>query len=211
MSTLFDFATFPILTTERLVLRQLSHADADAINHIFSDPQVIEFMSEPPLNSTEKAIELIDWMNGWYDKQAAARWGITLKGDDHVIGTCGFHKWNREHRYADLGYDLLPAYWGRGYGPEAARAVVAWCFDNLDLHRIQADCTDGNQRSERTHPAQARFPARGSVARAVLGARALRRHQAVRAAAPRVRSCSQRSEVSPAKSNGRHAGARRAS
>ena len=150
MTPVFDFSTFPILTTERLHLRQLTHADAEAINHIFSDPQVIEFMSEPPLHSTEKAIELIDWMNGWYEKQAAARWGITLKGDDRVIGTIGFHKWNRDNRYADLGYDLLPAHWGHGYATEAARAVVGWCFANLDLHRMQADCTDGNLRSERT-------------------------------------------------------------
>ena len=150
MTELFDFSTFPTLTTDRLVLRQLTHADADVINALFSDPQVIEVMSEPPLNSTEKAIELIDWLNGHFAKQNAARWGITLKDDGRLMGTCGFHKWNRENRHADLGYDLLPAYWGRGYGPEAARAVVAWSFANLNLHRMQADCTDGNLRSERT-------------------------------------------------------------
>lgn len=150
MSDVFDFSTFPILSTERLVLRQLTHADASAINALFSDPLVLEFMNEPPLNSDENAMALIDWMNGHFANKAAARWGITRKGTDQVIGTCGFHHWDSSNRHADLGYDLMPAYWGHGYGPEAAHAVVAWCFEHLNLHRMQADCTDGNRRSERT-------------------------------------------------------------
>lgn len=149
MTPLFDFSTFPVLQTERLSLRQLTHADAPVINRLFSDPQVIEFMSEPPLETDEKAIALIDWLNGHFINQVAARWGITVQGEDSVIGTIGFHHWDREHRHADLGYDLLPEYWGRGYATEAACAVVGWCFDKLDLNRMQADCTVGNERSER--------------------------------------------------------------
>lgn len=143
MSDIFDFATFPVITTERLRLRQLTHADAPAIKALFSDAQVLEFLVEPP-------VELIDWLNGHYKNQVAARWGITLDGDDRVIGTVGFHRWDRQNRHADLGYDLMPAYWGRGYATEAARAVVDWCFERLNLHRMQADCTLGNVRSERT-------------------------------------------------------------
>lgn len=150
MSSLFDFSVFPVLTTERLVLRRLRHDDAPAINALFSHPQVLEYLDEEPLETDDRAIAMIDWMQSMYEKQVAVRWGITLKGQDRVIGTVGFHYWQKKDRHADLGYDLHPDYWGKGYATEAARAVVDWCFVNLNLHRMQADCTLGNDRSERT-------------------------------------------------------------
>ena len=151
MDSMFDFSYFPVLETERLRLRKLSDADADQILALYSDPEATRYLIiEPPCNTREDAIRMIDWMQSWFDNQAAARWGITLReGGDSVIGTIGFHYLERTHRRCDLGYDLLPIYWNRGYVTEAARAVVGWCFENLNLHRVQADCTAGNIGSER--------------------------------------------------------------
>lgn len=150
MIDIFDFATFPILETERLRLRQMTHDDAAALVAIFGDPAVMRYMIlDPPCNTIEEAISMIDWMNGHFEKQNAMRWGITLKDANEVIGTCGFHSWNRQHRRTDIGYDLNAAYWGRGIITEATHRLVRWCFENLNLHRIQADCTAGNIGSER--------------------------------------------------------------
>lgn len=151
MNTIFDFSYFPVLETERLRLRKLTYDDADQMIAIFNDPEATKYMIvDPPCTTREEAIKMIDWMQGWFDKGHAARWGITLRGgDDTVIGTCGFHFWDRTHRRCDIGYDLIPAYWNRGYITEATHALVRWCFENLDLHRIQADCTAGNIGSER--------------------------------------------------------------
>jgi ribosomal-protein-alanine N-acetyltransferase len=149
MAEIFDFSTFPILTAERLRLRQLAHDDAEAIMALFSSPEVLRFLNQPPTDTPEKAIELIDWLNGLYQKHEGVTWAITLKTDDQVIGSCGCVAWDRENRHVDIGYHVLPLHWGHGYATEAARAVVRWCFDHLDVHRIQADCTDGNIASER--------------------------------------------------------------
>lgn len=151
MSQIFDFSYFPILETERLRLRQITHADAQAFVDLYGNPEVMRYLIlDPPCDSIPAAIYTIDWVNGHYEQKHAARWGITLKGgDDTMIGTCGFHFWDRTHRRADIGYDLNQAYWGRGYITEATHTLVRWCFDNLDLHRIQADCTQGNIGSER--------------------------------------------------------------
>ena len=149
MPGLFDFSVFPVLNAERLVLRRLIHADADAMVAIFGAPEVLRFLNLKPVVSPEKAVELIDWFEQGFANQDVIQWGITRRGEDTVIGTCGFYNWQRDNRSVDVGYHIVPAEWGRGYATEAARALLAWCFENLNLHRIQADCTEGNDASER--------------------------------------------------------------
>ena len=149
MTTIFDFTRFPILTTERLRLRQMSHADAEAIIAIFGAPESLRFSNQPPTDTPEKAVALIDWLNSLYETQRGVQWGITLHDEDSLIGHCGTYGWDRENRHIDLGYHIAPSHWGRGYATEAAQAVIRWSFDHLNLHRIQADCTDGHLASER--------------------------------------------------------------
>ncbi len=89
MGETFDFSSFPVLTTERLRLRQLTHEDAGAMMAIFGSPEVLRFLNHPPTDTLEKAISLIDWLNGNYTNRMAVDWGITLHGDDQLIGMCG--------------------------------------------------------------------------------------------------------------------------
>jgi len=149
MSAIFDFSSFPILTTERLRLRQLTHDDAESWMAIFGAPEVLRFLNDDPVDTPEKAIKMMDWLNGLYRDHHGVHWGITLHGDDTVIGHCGWYAWDRSNRRVDIGYHLTPSQWGKGYATEAARAMIGWCFDNLDVHRVQGDCTDGNIASER--------------------------------------------------------------
>ena len=146
---MFDFSLFPTLTSERLRLRQLTHDDADAMSAMLSSEEVLRFLNLDPIDTHDKAIGLIDWLNNQYEIENGINWAITLAGEDRMIGSCGAHNWNRGDRHIDIGYQLLPAYWGGGYATEAARAIIGWLFENLDLHRIQADCTDGKIASER--------------------------------------------------------------
>lgn len=149
MTAVFDFSTFPTITTPRLHLRPLTHADADGIRAIFSDPAVLRFLNDAPTDTREKAIDLIDWFAGCFERHEGVNWAICLRGQEPLIGTCGMYAWNRSDRHVDIGYHLHPAHWGKGYATEAARALIGWCFDNLDVHRIQADCTEGHIASER--------------------------------------------------------------
>jgi [ribosomal protein S5]-alanine N-acetyltransferase len=145
---MFDFSTFPMLTTERLQLRQLTHDDAKAMIDIFGSPEVLRFLNQDPVDTEAKAIGLIDWLNGNF-KEGSVQWAITLREDNRVIGTCGTYGWDRSNRRVDIGYHIVPSHWRKGYATEAAHAIIRWSFENLDAHRIQADCTDGNTASER--------------------------------------------------------------
>lgn len=148
--TTADYPGFPTLTTERLLLRQIIPDDAEVIRAIFGSPEVLRFLNLPPVDTHEKAMELIDWLNSRYRDHHEPQWGIVLPGTGELIGPCGVYQWHRSYRHIDIGFHILPALWRNGYATEAARAIIGWCFEHLDVHRIQADCTNGNIASERT-------------------------------------------------------------
>lgn len=148
MPATFDYTEFPVLETERLRLREMTVDDAPGIIEMMSDPEVLRFMRDPPVDTHEKAIAFINRAHGWYEGKEAVQWAITHRDDDRLIGVSGWHHWDREDRHVDIGYHLVSELWGRGYATEVSHAMIEWCFDNLDVHRIQADCTDGNIASE---------------------------------------------------------------
>lgn len=145
----FDFSTFPVLTTERLYLRQLTVDDAPAMQAIFSDAEVLRFLNNTPTETLDQAIGMIEWLNGVFATDDAVNWAITDKESGRFIGICGTHNWHKTDRRVDVGYTLARDEWGKGYATEVTRAMLAWCFENLDVHRVQADITDGNIGSER--------------------------------------------------------------
>jgi ribosomal-protein-alanine N-acetyltransferase len=149
VSEVYDFSEFPILQGERLRLRQMTPADAEAMMALFSDPQVLAFLNMEPTDTLDKALGLIGWFEQMYSDHEAVTWAVTLPEDDRLIGTAGTYAWDRDDRHVDIGFHILPSLWNRGYGTEAAQLVVRWCFENLDVHRVQGDCTEGNTGSER--------------------------------------------------------------
>lgn len=139
----------PVLTTARLRLRPLTHGDAAAMMAIFGDEQVLRFLDMHPVDTLEKAIKMIDFLNSEYEIKGEPQWGITLIDADAVIGMCGTYDWDTRSRHVDIGYHVLPSEWGKGYATEATRAMAHYCFTHMDVHRIQADITEGNIASER--------------------------------------------------------------
>ncbi len=142
------FTTFPTLNTERLHLRQIQVADAEDLFTTFSDEEVMEFYGHLPHKSVEDSRELIRQQHIWYAQQEGIRWGITLKGEDKVIGSCGFYHFDRISRHAETGYELNRAYWRQGIVSEAMRTILTYAFHELDLLRIEAVVDDVNERSK---------------------------------------------------------------
>jgi ribosomal-protein-alanine N-acetyltransferase len=82
-----------------------------------------------------------------YIQREAIRWGITLKGEDRVIGSCGFHHFGSHFRHAETGYELNRAFWGKGIMTEATSAILTYGFAELELHRVEAIIDIANERS----------------------------------------------------------------
>lgn len=140
---------FPDLQTPRLALRALTLADTAFVYQHFSDPQVTQYlMDEPPVASEEEAQAIIRFFLEPEGK-THNRWGIVRRADGRLIGTCGFHHWEKAYFRAEIGYDLAPDCWGQGYMGEALRAAIDHGFTRLGLHRMDAYIYTGNPRSFR--------------------------------------------------------------
>ncbi|NUU79773.1 GNAT family N-acetyltransferase [Paenibacillus xylanilyticus] len=129
---------FPVLETERLILRQITSEDSKDIFHYFSMDEVTKFYDVESFTSIEQAEELIQRWNERFEKEQAIRWGITLKSENRVIGTCGFHGRMKNHYKAAIGYELAWEYWQQGYITEVTQKIIEFGFNHFELNRIEA-------------------------------------------------------------------------
>jgi len=130
--------TQPTLHTARLTLRPFTAADAPAVTELLQVPTIAANTLRIPFPYEQSMAS--DWIAthaSEYEAQREVTFAITLADDHRFIGAVGLVL-DLPHRQAELGYWLGAPWWGRGYASEAARAVVGWGFDVLDLNRIHA-------------------------------------------------------------------------
>jgi len=144
-------AMFPVLKTRRLVLRQVTLKDASWYFEHFNAKEIVEGQDHGgPRNLSEAREELKLYFMDNFRRKSGIRWGITLRGDDKLIGSAGFYKWIQPERYqAEMGYDLNPAFWGKGIMTEALAAIIQYGFDRMGLHRIEVLISRHNRRSQK--------------------------------------------------------------
>ena len=142
------FTRFPSLTTNRLRLRQIQPEDAEAVFATFSDEETMQFYGHEPHRSVEETRESLEQTQARYTRREAIRWGITLKGEDQVIGSCSLHHFDTGFHRAETGYELHHAFWGQGIMNEAMSVVLTYGFAELGLHRIEAIIDNANVRSK---------------------------------------------------------------
>ena len=141
------FIHFLSLSTTRLQLRQIQPGDAEAIFTTFSDEEIMKFYGQPH-QSLSDSQRLIERIQAGYVGRESIHWGITLKGDDRVIGSCCFHRLDANAHHAETGYELNRAFWGQGIMFEAMSAILSYGFNEMELHRIEAVIDDANVRSK---------------------------------------------------------------
>lgn len=143
----FPFPEFPVLKTKRLILREVVLSDAEDLFVFRSDAYVQRFNAKP-LKDVSEAREQITETRAIYERTDGIGWGITLKGQDVVIGMVGFWQWSYHNR-AMLGYDLTREYWGQGIASEAIREIIRFGFERMELNRIEATTIADNNESVR--------------------------------------------------------------
>ena len=140
---------FPILETGRLILREITESDASSIFEYLSDSEVMKYYGLEPFKSVKDALDEIAWYQSILKEQTGIRWGITLKNEDKVIGSCGFLNTVSNHYRTDIGFELSQEYWGQGIASEAMNAIIQYAFKNTDIQRIQALIEPLNLASQR--------------------------------------------------------------
>ena len=137
------------LQTERLTLRPLVLADADAIFAMRADPVVQRYGSHPPWTDRQAALDWLDRNARGAANGEHVQFAIERCSDGVVVGTCTLFALDAQCRRADVGYALALSEWGKGYANEAVSAMLSWGFDELDLNRVEADIDPRNVPSAR--------------------------------------------------------------
>ena len=139
----------PTLRTDRLRLRPVDDVDADDLFALHSSAHVLRYWDAPPWSERERAARFVHASRQLAEDGAGARLAVDRLSDGTFIGWCSLSRWNPDHRSAALGYCYADAAWGHGYATEAARALLEWAFDALDLNRVQAETDTRNVASAR--------------------------------------------------------------
>lgn len=143
------FSIFPVLETERFVLREFSMADVDATFAIMADPQVKRYFGSLPMTEREQAVDRVERVRAAFAERSGIRWAIARRSDDVFIGSCGFWRIEAKHARAEVGYELAPAAWGLGVMTEVLRAVLTFAFETMKLHSVEAQIHPDNVASRR--------------------------------------------------------------
>ena len=130
--------TFPTLDTTRLQLVEVTSEYAPAIFHILSNEDVTRFYGMDPLRAQEDALHIIKSFKQTFDSRQGIRWGMVIRDSGTFIGTIGLNHLSLYSKKAEIGFELDPAHWRRGYAAEAIQAVLEYAFETLALHRMGA-------------------------------------------------------------------------
>ncbi|MGC0382878.1 GNAT family N-acetyltransferase [Streptomyces sp. SAI-129] len=139
----------PTLRTARLRLRPFAEGDADRLYALHSSAHVMRYWDSPPWTERARAGRFVERCRTMADEGAGVRVAVERTSDGAFVGWVCLVEWNPVYRSASLGYCLDEAMWGHGYATEAARSLLTWAFDTLDLNRVQAEADTRNAASAR--------------------------------------------------------------
>jgi RimJ/RimL family protein N-acetyltransferase len=142
-----NFNPFPVIATNRLLLRKIDPSDVNEIFFLRSDARVMKYIDKAPAKSPDEAMQHINLILDLEKNNEAVEWAITLKEDTKLIGTICFWNIQKDHFRAEIGYALHPDYHGKGIMQEAMSKVLDYGFNIMKLHSVEANVNPGNAAS----------------------------------------------------------------
>ncbi len=139
----------PTLRTARLRLRPFDDTDVNDLFALQSNAHVLRYWDAPPWKERRRADLFISACRRMAEEGSGARLAVDRVADGAFIGWCSLTRWNPDYRSASLGYCFVDSAWGHGYATEAARVLLRWAYETLDLNRVQAETDTRNLASAR--------------------------------------------------------------
>ncbi|MGM0896509.1 MAG: GNAT family N-acetyltransferase [Bacillota bacterium] len=129
---------FQELATDRLELVHIGKHHAESFFDIMSRDEVTKYYGMSSLTEISDAEKIIESFRQTFESNRGIRWGIVVKETGAFIGTVGLNNLNLKSKKAEIGFELHPAYWNKGYVSEAVKEVLEYCFGQLGLFRLGA-------------------------------------------------------------------------
>lgn len=143
----FNFNPFPTIYTERLVLRQLTTADAQDLFELNTNNDVLKYLEFLRMKTIDDAHLKIENLNTGIENNESIIWAISTKENPKLMGTiCLFH-FKKQHYRGEIGYILHSDFWRKGILNESMQAVLNYGFDVLNIHSIEAIVDPENEAS----------------------------------------------------------------
>jgi ribosomal-protein-alanine N-acetyltransferase len=142
-----SFQPFPVLSSGRIVLRQFTSADAQALYELRADKEVMKFIDRPMATSIDDAYAFLKRMDDSLIAGDGISWAISLKDDPAMIGNIGLWRIIKENYRAEIGYMLNTEYQRKGIMQECFDLVLDYGFNSMGLHSIEANINPGNNAS----------------------------------------------------------------
>ena len=134
------------IVTGRLCLRPLTPADTGALHRLLIQPGMRRYLLDDEVIPRARAQFFIDTSVASFAANGHGLWGATLKGNDALVGFCGFWLFHEPPRL-ELLYGLGDEHHGKGFATEMAAAMIRHGFEALRLDRIEASTDAPNTAS----------------------------------------------------------------
>ncbi|GAA3768849.1 GNAT family N-acetyltransferase [Flavobacterium ginsengiterrae] len=145
----FNFTPFPVIETERLLLRRITNDDVNEVFELRSNPETMKYIPRPLVKNNEDALAHIAMIDEKIETNVGINWAITLKDNPKLLGIIGYYRMQPENYRAEIGYMLSPDFHGKGIIPEAVNVLLKYGFEDLKLHSIEAVIDPENYASEK--------------------------------------------------------------
>lgn len=140
------------IETERLILREFRLSDLNGMFELDSNLEVHKYLGNKPVKTKNESVKMIESVINQYKERGIGRWAAIEKSSGEFIGWSGL-RLNNEYsmngfaEYYDVGYRLIPRFWGKGYATESGKAAVDYGFDILKLPNLYATTEINNEAS----------------------------------------------------------------
>lgn len=142
-----NFSPFPVLVTERLLLRAFHPEDDQALFSLRSDKKVMKWLDRPLASSVDEMTQFIGRIITDLAENNGITWALTVKENPKLMGTIGYWKLDKGNHRAEIGYMIHPELQGKGLMQEAMTVVIDYGFNEMKLHSIEANVNPGNEAS----------------------------------------------------------------
>lgn len=140
----FEFSPFPLIKTNRLILRPLKKNDSRYLFLMRNNPEVSKYIDRPLYKDLFETAESIEKLNHGISHNHWIFWAIENENGD-FIGTICLWNYNDDFNVSDIGFELDPKFWNKGYMTEAIKAIITFAFDKIKLDGIWGFTHSKNQ------------------------------------------------------------------
>jgi [ribosomal protein S5]-alanine N-acetyltransferase len=139
-----NFTPFPLLTTEKLILWQLTLEDDNEIFFLRSDSEVNKYLDRPIAKKVDDARRFINKIKDSISKNELIFWAVSIKESTKLVGTICLWNISEDETTAEIGFELLSDYQGKGIIQELLPIVLKFGLETMNLKSIEGEMDPNN-------------------------------------------------------------------